>query len=156
MTKVSAIIYFVRVFLRQSEGLTATRCMATFESCQLYRKTTKANTMKHISILVPQGAILGSIEGPRQVFTEVNKFLVQLGKPPLFRIQLVGLSPEVKAHNGIYIINTDTLIQHVKETKLIIIPALDGDMVKTLEGNKDFIPWVVEQYKKALKLQVCV
>jgi hypothetical protein len=36
--------------------------------------------MKHITILVPKGAILGSVEGPRQVFTEVNNFLKRLGK----------------------------------------------------------------------------
>ena len=29
-------------------------------------------SMKHISILVHQGAIFGSVEGPRQVLTEVN------------------------------------------------------------------------------------
>ncbi len=31
--------------------------------------------MKHISILVPRGAILGSLEGSRQLLTQVNEFL---------------------------------------------------------------------------------
>jgi len=30
--------------------------------------------MKHISILVPKGAILGSLEGSRQLFSQVNEF----------------------------------------------------------------------------------
>jgi len=48
--------------------------------------------MKRISILVTKGAILGNIEGPRQVFTEANQFLVSNEKKPLFELQLAGLS----------------------------------------------------------------
>jgi transcriptional regulator GlxA family with amidase domain len=103
--------------------------------------------MKHISILVPKGAILGSIEGPRQVFTEVNKLLLNMGRPALFKVQLVGLAKEVPAAGGIYTVFTDALIKDIKKTDLIIIPALDGDMVKTLENNHDFISWIVKQYQ---------
>ena len=35
---------------------------------------------------------LGSIEGPRLVFSEVNALLQRLGKAPLFQVQLVGLA----------------------------------------------------------------
>lgn len=113
--------------------------------------------MKNISILVPKGAILGSIEGPRQVFTEVNLFLNRMGKPALFNVQLAGLAKEVPVYDGIYTVNTDVLIKDLKKTDLIIIPALDGDMVKNLENNKDFIPWIVEQYKAGAEVaSLCV
>ncbi|QNF33984.1 helix-turn-helix domain-containing protein [Adhaeribacter swui] len=113
--------------------------------------------MKHISILVPKGAILGSIEGPRQVFTEVNKLLKSMGKPALFQVQLVGLVKEVPAAGGIYTVYTDVLAPDVKKTDLIIIPALDGDMVKTLETNREFIPWVVQQYQNGAEVgSLCV
>jgi len=37
--------------------------------------------MKHISILVPKGAVaLGCIEGPFILFNKVNEFLESLGK----------------------------------------------------------------------------
>jgi len=113
--------------------------------------------MKHITILVPQGAILGSIEGPRQVFTEANKLLVSMGKTALFKVQLAGLSKEVPAAGGIYTVYTDALVHDIMQTDLIIIPALDGDMVKTLENNQDFVPWIVKQYEAGAEVgSLCV
>ncbi|PIQ21279.1 MAG: AraC family transcriptional regulator [Cytophagales bacterium CG18_big_fil_WC_8_21_14_2_50_42_9] len=113
--------------------------------------------MKHITILVPQGAILGSIEGPRQVFTEVNKLLESMGKPALFRVQLAGLDKEVPAAGGLYTVFTDTLVKKIVKTDLIIIPALDGDMVKNLENNQEFVPWIVQQYKNGAEVgSLCV
>jgi transcriptional regulator GlxA family with amidase domain len=103
--------------------------------------------MKHISILVPKSAVLGSIEGPRQVFTEANKFLKQTGRPAFFKVQLVGFSEEIPAAGGRYTVNTDALIKDVAKTELIIIPAFDGDLAKVLEENQQFIPWIISQYK---------
>jgi transcriptional regulator GlxA family with amidase domain len=103
--------------------------------------------MKHISILVPKWAVLGSIEGPRQVFTEINKFVNSLGKPALFQVKLVGLTKETPAAGGKYTVFADELLKDIKKTDLIIIPALDGDMTKVLEANADFIPWIIEQHK---------
>ena len=113
--------------------------------------------MKHITILVPQGAILGSIEGPRQVFTEVNKLLKSMGKTALFNVQLAGIAKEVPAAGGIYTVFTDALISDIHKTDLIIIPALDGDMVKTLENNQEFVPWIVNKYKEGAEVgSLCV
>ncbi len=113
--------------------------------------------MKHISILVPRGAILGSLEGPRQLFSEVNGVLERMGKDPLFKVHLVGLANETPVYNGLYTIYSDSLIDDIKKTDLIIIPALDGDPKKTLEHNKEFIPWIVEQYKAGAEVaSLCV
>lgn len=103
--------------------------------------------MKHITILVPKGAILGSIEGPRQLLTGVNSYAMSVGKAPLFKVQLVGLTRETSLINGLYTITTDRVIEEVTKTDLIIIPAIDGDMKNALEQNKDFIPWIVQHYK---------
>lgn len=113
--------------------------------------------MKHISILVPSGAILGSIEGPRQVFTEVNKFLVSTGKPALCKLQLVGLSKETPVAGGRYTVYADATIKDIHKTDLIIIPALDGDMQKVLEQNQAFIPWIIQQFKGGAEVaSLCV
>jgi transcriptional regulator GlxA family with amidase domain len=113
--------------------------------------------MKHISILVPERAILGSIEGPRQVFTEVNKFLKSKGKPLLCTVQLVGLSKEISVSDGKYTVHTDALTQEVANTDLIIIPALDGDMVKILAQNQAFVPWIVKHYQAGAEVaSLCV
>ncbi len=113
--------------------------------------------MKHISILVPQGAILGSIEGPRQVLTEANKFLENTGRPSLGQVQLVGLSKEVPAAGGKYTVYTDALVGDVPATNLILIPALDGDMGERLVQNQAFVPWIVQQYGRGAEVaSLCV
>jgi transcriptional regulator GlxA family with amidase domain len=108
--------------------------------------------MKHISILVPKGAILGSLEGSRQLFTQVNEFYKAKGAPPLFIVQLVGLSKETPVAGGLFTVNSNTVINEVKKTDLIIIPALDGDIVDAIEKNKEFLPWIVEQYRNGAEV----
>lgn len=103
--------------------------------------------MKHISILVPEGAILGSLEGSRQMFTQVNEFCKAKGAPPLFNVQLVGLSKETSLSGGRFTANADVVLKDVAKTDLIIIPAIDGDMKEALEKNADFIPWIIRQYQ---------
>lgn len=113
--------------------------------------------MKHISILVPSGAIMGSIEGPRQVFAEVNKFLQSLRQPPLFKVQLVGLYKEVAVAGGKYTVYTDVLIKEVAKTDLIIIPAFDGDMTKNLADNQEFVPWIISQHRNGAEVaSLCI
>lgn len=102
--------------------------------------------MKHISILVPEGAILGSLEGSRQLFTQVNEFCRAKGEPAMFQVQLVGLSEEVSLSGGLFTVNTDRVIGAVDSTDLIIIPALDGDIREAVEKNRAFIPWIIDQY----------
>ncbi|HEX8357095.1 MAG TPA: helix-turn-helix domain-containing protein [Segetibacter sp.] len=103
--------------------------------------------MKHISILVPNGAILGSLEGSRQLFSQVNAFFKAKGAPPLFKVQLVGLSKETSLSGGSFTANTDVLLHDVQKTDLIIIPAIDGDLQEAIKKNEDFIPWIIQQYK---------
>ena len=69
--------------------------------------------MKHISILVPKGAILGSLEGSRQLFTQVNEFYKAKGAPPLFIVQLVGLTKETPVSGGLFTVNCNTIIDDV-------------------------------------------
>lgn len=108
--------------------------------------------MKHISILVPKGAILGSLEGSRQLFTQVNEFYKAKGEPPLFDVHLVGLSPETPLSSGLFTVNTDLLIDDVAKTDLIIIPAIDGEMQQALEKNRDFIPWIIRQHANGAEI----
>ena len=113
--------------------------------------------VKHISILVPNGAILGSVEGPRQLLTQVNMFSKSKDEPPLFNIQLVGLSKQIPLSGGLFTAHADLLIDEVKKTDLIIIPAIDGDMQQALENNKDFIPWIIQQYKNGAEVaSLCI
>ncbi|HTE31562.1 MAG TPA: helix-turn-helix domain-containing protein [Chryseolinea sp.] len=108
--------------------------------------------MKHISILVPKGAILGSLEGSRQLLTQVNQFFKLKGAEPIFKVQLVGLTHETKLCGGLFTANPDLLINDVEKTDLIIIPAVDGDLVQAIEDNKEFFPWIVNQHNKGAEV----
>ncbi|MGN6617216.1 MAG: GlxA family transcriptional regulator [Ilyomonas sp.] len=109
--------------------------------------------MKHISILVPLGnTSLTNIEGTYQIFSEVNSINAALGRPPLFHIQLVGLSKEISQRNGLYTICPDVLITDIKKTDLIIIPAMFGDQKAVAELNAGFIPWIVQQYREGAEV----
>ncbi|MVM35384.1 helix-turn-helix domain-containing protein [Spirosoma sp. HMF4905] len=108
--------------------------------------------MKQISILIPKGAILGSLEGTRQLFTEVNNFLKARGEEPLFTVQLIGLSKETPLSGGLFTVHADLLIDEVEKADLIIIPALDGDLKISLENNRDFIPWIIKQYENGAEV----
>lgn len=108
--------------------------------------------MKHISILVPKGAILGSVEGPRQLFTQVNNFFAERGEKPVFKVQLVGIEKETPLSGGLFTVHADHLINDLIKTDLIIIPAIDGDLRNALEVNRDFIHWIKEQRKRGAEI----
>jgi transcriptional regulator GlxA family with amidase domain len=108
--------------------------------------------MKHVSILVPNEAVPAAIVDPRYIFSAVNKFLEEGGEDPAFDIKLVGLSKDVLLNNGVFAVRTDHLLDEVKKTDLVIIPALSGDMHDAVELNRAFIPWIQDQYAKGAEV----
>jgi transcriptional regulator GlxA family with amidase domain len=113
--------------------------------------------MKTVSILVPETAVLAGIADPRYMFTAVNEFLRAAGKPPLFQVQLVGLTKEVKLNGGLFIIHTDFLLDEVRKSDLVIIPPTSGDIKSALHINREFVPWIREQYKMGAEVaSLCI
>ncbi len=114
--------------------------------------------MKHISILVPRGHFsMVNLEGTHQMFSFVNEFLLQQGREPLFKIQLVGLSSPTTQTNGLFTINPDALIADIQQTDLIILPALHGDLKANLELNKGLDQWIVNRYKEGAEVvSLCI
>lgn len=109
--------------------------------------------MKHVSILVPQGHFsLVNVEGSYQIFSFVNQIMKETGKQPLFRIQLVGISPDTTQTSGLFTIHPDVLLQDVSQTDLIIIPAIHGPMPQVLDQNKAIGPWLVRHYKEGAEI----
>lgn len=102
--------------------------------------------MKHISILVPHNAVMTSLADPRTIFTGINDFLAMEGKAPVFELQFVGLKKQVKLYNGLFRVHTDALLHEVKRTDLVLIPAIGGDFAATIAENREFLPWIREQY----------
>jgi transcriptional regulator GlxA family with amidase domain len=114
--------------------------------------------MKHISILVPRGAVsLSCIEGPFILFNKANEFLESMGKRALFTVQLVGLDKEVHVYDRLFSVSPNVSIRGVKKTDLIIIPAVNGNMKNVIEANRVFFPWINKQHKLGAEVaSLCV
>ncbi len=114
--------------------------------------------MKHVSILVPQGhTSVVNIEGSHQIFNDVNSVLKNMNRPPLFKVELVGISKETSQRNGLFKIDADVLIKDVKKTDLIIIPAIHGDPKTMMQNNAPFIPWIVKHYNAGAEVaSLCI
>ena len=114
--------------------------------------------MKHVSILIPQGhTSLVNIEGTHQILSEVNTLRTGMGKAPLFDIQLVGLSKQTSQRDGLFTIKPDCLLKDVSRTDLIIIPAVYGPFPQAVETNREFLPWIVEQFNNGAEVaSLCI
>ena len=113
--------------------------------------------MKRVSILVPELSVMQTIADPQQLFTAVNQYLIDAGKRPLFTVELVGLKKEVRINNEKFSVRPDKLLNEVKKTDLIFIPALTGDMSIAIKKNEAFVPWIVQQYHKGAEVaSLCV
>ena len=113
--------------------------------------------MKNITILVLETAVPAAVVDPRYMFSAVNEFYKNAGNQPPFKIQLAGLTKEVKLNDGIFSIHTDVLLKDVKKTDLIIIPAISGNINAALKANKNFIPWIIDQHKNGAEVaSLCI
>ncbi len=108
--------------------------------------------MKHVAILALNDAVSASVADPTIIFNGVNDLLIGSGRPPAFKVQLVGLTKAVKLHNGPFTVHSDILMADLKKTDLIIITALGGDIHEALKKNAAFIPWISNQYKKGAEV----
>lgn len=101
--------------------------------------------MKNVSILIPEGDIsIVNVEGLHHIFSEANKALKLSGKDPLFYFQLVG-KRKSNFLKDFFSIHPNFLIAENVKTDLLIIPALHGDIFKTVKLNEDLIPWIRAQ-----------
>lgn len=114
--------------------------------------------MKHISILIPNGhASLVNIAGAYQIFNQVNTFLGEKGKAPKFKVQLIGISKKTRQSNGLFTVNPNRLISEIIKTDLVIIPAIHGNQHEIFQQNKEFVPWIIQQYKEGAEIvSLCI
>jgi len=109
--------------------------------------------MKHLTILVPDGENnLSSIVGSYKIFSRANKYWKDTGKGELFKIELVGISSEVDFYEGLFTVRPQTNISAVTKTDLIIIPSLNHNYQKAVEGNQLLIDWIEKQYKQGAEV----
>lgn len=113
---------------------------------------------KTISILVPQGAVAVScIDGSYIAFSRANEFLERMGREPMFKLQLVGLSTDAVNYDRFFSVKPDLSIHESTVSDLIIIPAVNGVWEEVIGKNKDFFPWIKEQYRNGAEVaSLCV
>lgn len=117
----------------------------------------KRKQVKKVSILVPENSVMQAIADPQYLFSAVNQFMAVSGKKPLFNVQLVGLKKEIKINDGLFSVSTSQLLKDIKQTDLIIIPALFGDMKNAIKTNRKALPWIKEQYHNGAEVaSLCV
>ncbi|QEM04001.1 helix-turn-helix domain-containing protein [Mucilaginibacter rubeus] len=113
--------------------------------------------MKHVAILIPNEAVLASIVDARTIFTGANDFLQSMGRQPVFEVQMVGLSKEVKVHGGMFSVHTDILLNELQKSDMVIIPAISGDLQNAVNVNRDFVPWIINQYNNGAEIaSLCI
>lgn len=103
--------------------------------------------MKHISILVPNGASnLSSIVGAYKILTRANSLWKERHQETRYRIELVGLRERTELYDGLFSIQPHKLIQDVSNTNLIIIPSLSHQYEEALRDNKPVLSWIKTHY----------
>lgn len=102
---------------------------------------------------MPRGNIsIVNVEATHHILNTVNGILMEQGKSPLFKIQLIGHDTMENGGTGSFMIKPQQYFQEVDQTDLIIIPAIFGDYKTSFEENKDFAPWIIQQYKKGAEI----
>jgi len=114
--------------------------------------------MKNISILVPRGAAaLACIEGPFILFNKANDFLAAIGRPPMFKVNLVGITKEGEVYDKFFTVVPDISIEDSFVSDLIIIPAVNGLWNDVISMNQPFFPWIHKQYQNGAEVaSLCV
>lgn len=108
---------------------------------------------KHVSILIPKGhTSLVNIVGTHQILNQVNSFLLEKGKPMLFKVELVGIEEPTNQSNGLFTVHPEKFIDNISKTDLIIIPAIHDNPEAALESNLKFIPWLKQQHENGAEI----
>jgi transcriptional regulator GlxA family with amidase domain len=104
--------------------------------------------MKHLTILVPNGQNnLSSIVGPYKIFSRANEYWKESGRKELFKIELTGTSKQVEFYDGLFLVRPHRTISAITKTDLIIVPSLNHNYQKAVQGNAVLIDWITKQYK---------
>src|SRR5690606_22043507 len=109
--------------------------------------------MKQLTILVPEGQNnLSSIVGPYKIFTRANAYWKERGNKEVFAIDLAGTSKEVDFYDGLFCVRPRTNVSTIKRTDLIIVPSLNHNYERAIEGNQSLIDWLLQQYKNGTEI----
>lgn len=100
---------------------------------------------------------MAAVTDPQYMFSAVNEFMKAEEKEPLFNVQLVAMKKNTRLNNGAFSVHADALLEDVKNTDLVVIPALSGNMKHAVAANKALIPWIIDRHKEGAELaSLCI
>ncbi len=104
--------------------------------------------MKHISVIVPRGpVILDSVVGPYNLLKMANSYWKRSRgvKEAPYTIQLVGQEEQPEMYQGRFQVIPETTIEQVKQTDLIVVTAISGNLERGIQQNLPFVSWIRQQ-----------
>lgn len=109
--------------------------------------------MKHITILVPDGPNnLSSIVGSYKILSRANTYWQKNTKKEGFKIELAGISESIDYYDGLFTVKPHRHISSIAHTDLVIIPSLNHNYEKAVEGNTSLTNWIVRQYQNGAEI----
>ncbi|MBO9632993.1 MAG: helix-turn-helix domain-containing protein [Chitinophagaceae bacterium] len=108
--------------------------------------------MRSVSIIVPEHAVLGSITDTQRLFDFANQQLMNKGDSPAYKVVLVGFTRQIKVQGGSFIVQADKTVDEVAFTDLIIVPAISCDVIRGIQLNRRYFPWLLDQYKRGAEI----
>ncbi len=116
----------------------------------------KKNSMKHLTILVPDGQPNPiTIISTYMAFMQAEKHRALKGTKPVFeKIVLAGISQKVNVYNGLFTVTPPEDISKIKKTDLVIIPAFlpQTDPHQNIKQNNKIQHWLLQHYKKGAEI----
>jgi transcriptional regulator GlxA family with amidase domain len=113
--------------------------------------------MIRISLLTFNEVVPTSVAGAIDLITGANKYLEQIGKTPVFNLELVGEKAK-KIIDAFHVsLKYFKTYEESGHPDLIIIPAFNDDSNSTLSNNRDCIQWLKEMRRKGTEIaSLCV
>ncbi len=110
--------------------------------------------MKHLTIVVPEGKgnNMSSIIGSYKIFSRANQIMNGRGDEAVFKLVIAGISESQEYYEGLFCIKPHTSINTIKQTDLVIIPAINHHDLSVLEQNKVLIDWLNKQYRNGAEI----
>jgi transcriptional regulator GlxA family with amidase domain len=113
--------------------------------------------MKHVSILALRDATMSCIDSAYQILNRVNDFLTYQGRPPFYKVEIVGVNATETLGSNLYRINVGNTIAKLPATDVVVVPLLCGDFTKVLEHNKPYADWLLAQRRGGAEIvSLCV
>jgi transcriptional regulator GlxA family with amidase domain len=99
-----------------------------------------------VSVLVLKGCTSLSSIAPMELLSTAGRLHAErmgdASAAPFFKVRLVSAGPNPVISSSGFPVQCATTIDKVRKTDLVIIPALDGDVLAQLDMNHACVPWV--------------